>query len=472
MNTIALLIPNGWSVKSYLLTEFFNIISSNSKVIIFTPNANDPTFLKNFKKENVIIEKLNIDTQPKLFEELNYFFMLCHIFRSNRINHINILDSWHQKIYVERGKSLKAFIKFKVFRKVEIYLAKYFLKYISLRFQKLIEKLCYRILYNESVRLKSVFEEHKIDLVFSNQPLISYYDRPAIWASEKLGIKTICILTAWDNLSTKGRIPINYDYYLVWSKWMSDQLIKTHKHIKKNQIEIVGPSVLDIYWQKNLRKTKSDFFKDIELDQNKPVILFCAAPSGQTPNQPEMVTEIYEAIKQSKIINNAQLLVRPHPVGANSYWQNFRKTFPEVPFSLSKIVENHDGIKWKPSTNDIKLLINSILHCDIMINFSSTVTLEAFIFNKPVINIAYDYQKDSFYHHYTRNAYSVESYKPVVENNSTKIAYSLDELINHTNNYLKNPRQNQKNRENLLKLICEYLDGKSSERTANFICKI
>ena len=127
MKTIALLIPNGWSVKSYLLTEFFNIISSNSKVIIFTPNANDPTFIKNFKKENVIIEKLNIDTQPKLFEELNYFFMLCHIFRSNRINHINILDSWHQKIYVERGKSLKAFIKFKVFRKAEIYLAKYFL---------------------------------------------------------------------------------------------------------------------------------------------------------------------------------------------------------------------------------------------------------------------------------------------------------------------------------------------------------
>ena len=62
----------------------------------------------------------------------------------------------------------------------------------------------------------------------------------------------------------------------------------------------------------------------------------------------------------------------------------------------------------------------SLHHCDLMINYSSTITLECFIYDKPVINIAYDIDRESFFHEDTANAYTVDSYKPIVDFKSTK----------------------------------------------------
>ena len=116
---------------------------------------------------------------------------------------------------------------------------------------------------------------------------------------------------------------------------------------------------------------------------------------------------------------------------------------------------------------DIKILVNSIMHCDVMINHSSTISLEAFNLGKPVVNVAFDYDKKSIRNKLTKNGYSYSSYLPVVELNASRIANNMNELLDCVNFYLLNPNKDKKKRVEVLKLICGDFENSASYNLAN-----
>ena len=474
MKTIAIIIPEGWAVKGYLLNDFIDILSKKLKVIVFTPLAGENIIEDKYNNNNnVIIEKLILPQQGMVYDELDNFFTVCHTFRANRVAYIRIFDKWHKRLYdTIDGFRIRSFVKHKVIRKLSHVIAKSVGIYIPINLQLRIEKFFYRSLYREAKRIEKKYIEYKVDLVFSTQPLMAYFDRPGVWAAQRLGLTTISTLTAWDNLSTKGRMPIHYSHYLVWSEWMREELIKTHPDIDNKLITPVGPPDLDFHFNNRKIMSKEKFCSLFNLDIHRPIILFSPGPSGQSPNQPEMVERVYLAMKDGSIKNNPQLFVRSHPVGDFSYWESFKEKYPQISFSEYGGLDGDIGRDWNPTMTDLDILIASLYHCSLMINFSSTITLEAFIYDKPVINIAYDFDRESFFHEYTANAYSVDSYRPVVETKSTKIAYSNDDVVRYANEYLKNPKLDSENRKKLLKLIVGFVDGKTHRRIIGKIFEI
>ena len=200
-------------------------------------------------------------------------------------------------------------------RKISHIIAKNIGIYIPVRLQLYIEKFFYRSLYKESKRLEKKYIEHNVDAVFSSQPLLAYFDKPGVWAADNLGLITISILTAWDNLSTKDRMPIHYSHYLVWSEWMKNELIKSHPYIDNYLVTPVGPPSVDFHFNRKKIMSKEEFCNMFNLDIQRPIILYAPGPSGQSPNFPEMVEQFYLAIESGRIKYNPQLLLDHTPLG-------------------------------------------------------------------------------------------------------------------------------------------------------------
>ena len=94
MKTLAIIVPEGWSVKGYLLNDFTIGLSKKVKIIIFTPLAGNKMIEEKYNSsDNVIIEKLNLPKQGMIYDELANFFLTCHTYRTNRQCYIRIFQS-------------------------------------------------------------------------------------------------------------------------------------------------------------------------------------------------------------------------------------------------------------------------------------------------------------------------------------------------------------------------------------------
>ena len=90
-------------------------------------------------------------------------------------------------------------------------------------------------------------------------------------------------------------------------------------------------------------------------------------------------------------------------------------------------------------------------------------------FNKPIVNIGFDgYSKKLFYLS-ARRYYERDHYKPLVDAQGVKVAYSESELQSLLNFYLKNPQADSDGRRKIVDRECGDIDGKAGERIAGFI---
>ena len=467
MKTISIIIPNGWAIKGFILTDTINVLSKKMNVVILSPLSNEDSFRSLFVGKNIYFEQYNIPKMTNLYEEIDKLLFWCHEYRTKRKHATKLYKRQREWFYEARPrKSLLTFIKFKLIRPLEALFAKYFFFLITLNIEILIEKFFYKKLTTESNRLKKVYQKYNVSLAMSTQPLIVYFDRAGIWAAEELGIPSICYLMAWDNLSTKGRIPFNCKYYFVWSEWMKKELLISHKHILPEQVIITGAHILDFYKKEELRLCKEDFFEMLDLDITRPLVLFAPPPPSTSPALPQMLDQIFNEFETGSISNNPQLLLRLHPIGGIGPYKHMLQKYPNIKYTDSSMDNKSLGTLWMPTMEDMTLMVNSVLHCDLMVNVSSTMTLEAFMVDKPVINIAYDYDKGSYPETLIRNALTFRSYSPVVKTKSTKIAYDFDLLIKFIESYLNEPEQDKKNRSELLELICGNTKLDSSTVTA------
>jgi len=471
MKTIAVTAPLGWAIKEYLLSDFLQILASQARVIVLSPLADDPNFRNHFKSENVIIEKIWLPELGPVSREIERLLVYAHYYRHPSVMGAN--DIFFQSSKHKRERlPWRSVLKFAVIRPITNFAAKTLFKHITIEQQIYIEQFFYSQLKEEAQRLAGVLQKHQVDLVFSTCSILAYLDRPTLWAARQLGIPATCIIPSWDSLYGKGRMPVRFSHYLVWSEWMADILRAQYPEVSHDQVSIVGPLFLDFYSKKHLRLDRREFIQSLGGNPDRPLILWACAPKSQTPNQPRMIEEFCQAIRNGRVVGNPQLLVRPHPVGGGAHFAEFRAKYPEVLFTETNADDPRAGTRWNPSLEDIKILVNSIVHSSLMINFSSSITLEGFLADKPVVNIAYDFTPSSDYEQFTRRAYQTESYRPVMELGATKIAYSFDELVNHVNSYLKDPAQDWKKRAALLQLICSEVDGRAAERAAQCLLRL
>ena len=121
---------------------------------------------------------------------------------------------------------------------------------------------------------------------------------------------------------------------------------------------------------------------------------------------------------------------------------------------------------------EIDLLASILKHCAVIVNMFSTLNLEASIFDKPIVNVAFEGtncngQKKARYNIAMDEAQTHN--QRVVQSGAVQIVRSPEELIEGINQALENPKMNQEARRSIVEQECGPFPGTAGKNIANHI---
>lgn len=321
--------------------------------------------------------------------------------------------------------------------------------------------------YNRSHEARQRLKEDPPAVVVTTGP--NRFEEPALIGTAKsLGIPTLAYIHSWDNISTKNRMVFKYDGYLVWSERMKQELAHFYPESRNCPVYVVGAAQFDVFFQQDLYQTRENFCAAQGLDPGRPIILYALG-------SPNFLKEHHGAYYMAeKVVSNelgdVQLLVRPHPQFDNGIEANTLRGFGK------NVVVQKTGNAGIPladrfqNESQIREWINTFRHADVVVNLSSTVAVDAAIFDRPIVNLDYDPEPGQPNQELIKDINHLWThFQPIAESGGVWLTKTPAETIEAVRTYLKNPELHRDKRRWIAEYVCGFLDGECGRRMAEAI---
>ena len=168
------------------------------------------------------------------------------------------------------------------------------------------------------------------------------------------------------------------------------------------------------------------------------------------------------------------MLVRLHPKDLLDRYKSLRHR-KDLALTLAARPYWDQSDRWLPNQEDMKLLLNSMMHAAVSVNVASTMSLESFALNLPTINVAFR-SSDDIKDHGSMWSFDMyhfsEHYHALVDNGAVEIARSVDELVTMTINAIVHGTQRQEAMCRTLAQKAAYCDGTSARRFVEAVERI
>jgi len=323
-----------------------------------------------------------------------------------------------------------------------------------------------------------LFERYRPDLVVAGGLGYFEYDEALLREAEDRGIRTAVLIHAWDNPSTKGYRGADADLVVAWSSNMRDQLAR-YQDVPPERIEVGGVPHWDAYLRPGSLPDRAAIFEHFGLDPDRRLLVYATPPpnravlGGGYHAGAQVARWIAARVEEGAFGSGVQLLIRLHP-------KYGREGFVEGP-EFAEIAERYPSTSVnRPDvaseqvldslTDGDRLMLGGLIeHCDVLINFWSTTTLEACVLDTPVV-IAHvntpggggealsDWQQ--FAH-----------LRALTASGAARVADSTDELVAHVRAYLADPTLDSAQRRTVAGLECGPLDGAAGRRVGGMLLR-
>lgn len=457
MKNLGVVITDGVGFRNFILTDFIKEAKANfDKVIIFSCLPKSV-----YDELNLDCEIIELDVFTETFK--NWFYRkakeVAHL-QLHRKGNFGIQDNFNSN--KSQSNSNRGYATRLIFRLTSIFHSEnWILRYNSWQQQSFSKHAI-------TQQYKALLTEHKVtSLFFTHQrpPFVA----PLIYAAEKLHIKTSAFIFSWDNLASKGRMAGNFDNYLVWSNLMKSELLAFYKSVNEQQVEVVGTPQFEPYTYPTIGYDKTKLVAKFQLYPEKPTILFTCNDSSSA-NDPIYLDLLAHFIQEKKLVKDVNLIVRTSPAEGPDRFKSISDKYPFIKWNFPDWTIKRQGHQeaWTqrvPSLADLNDLKSLLQHCDFNINVLSTITLDAFIFDKQVINPVFgnrenklfDDQKFLHYAHLSK----------LVDSNASDIVKNESDYLAAINNILSgiDTKQQQRAAFNALQI------GKSLEGTSKRIAQ-
>lgn len=375
---IFLLVQSGYSARNFVLSGFLK--ENKTKVTFWS----DQDYIEQYNIPNKLVKlpkysyNGKINFLQKIKNKAEIFFNIKK-FKNKSYS--------YYLIGIKKNKKFKTKVKDKLIS----FLALFFsnekgIQYLDKPFYKLTRNTTY---YK---KCKEQLIAHKPSILFCTHQRASNAVAPVL-AARDLGIKTVCFIHSWDNVP-KGVQLVKADTYFVWSDYMKKEMLAYYPFIKSNAINITGTPQFIPYFKDEYRLKREDFLSEFKIDSSKRLILFTGNDKTTSPNDPIYLSHICESvIELNKNYDNYRVVFRPNPIDRNKDFDTVLSNYSDIVTELKPDWFGSDVFLWNkggPSKKDITLLVNSILHSDLVINMGSTMALDAALLNKPACYINYD----------------------------------------------------------------------------------
>ena len=213
--------------------------------------------------------------------------------------------------------------------------------------------------------------------------------------AQRMGLPAFAVVTNYDNIVNMGYRGYEPMRLAVWSRQMADEAIRLHG-FHANRLEITGPVQYDRFLNP-LPQTREEFLRSINLNPSKKTILFAG---GVNINHYFDMYRVFVEQKENIWNEPFNLVIPPYPhvkLLSSPAWQVLEKLFIASGAYLSNpgaIDASNDltavmriDLAFEDSVDELNYLLR---YSDAMVNYFSTISLEAAICDLPTIHVGYD----------------------------------------------------------------------------------
>jgi len=161
--------------------------------------------------------------------------------------------------------------------------------------------------------------------------------------------------------------------------------------------------------------------------------------------------------------------VRVHPRDELDRYAAFSgvpHVFVEKPFRRTV---NADGLTVDIMPEDTRHLADTMAHSDVVISVVSTISIEAAIFDTPIINVAFDGEQPEPFARSARRYFRFTHFANVLRHEPGSVAETPEQLVAQIGRYLADPSLEAAGRRKVVLEQCQFLDGRAAERVAQFV---
>lgn len=256
---------------------------------------------------------------------------------------------------------------------------------------------------------------------------------------------------------------------------MADEVIKLHGY-PADKLEITGPVQYDRFMLP-LPQAREEFLKSIGLDPSKKTVLFAG---GVNITHYFDIYRIFVEQKGKVWREPFNFVVRPYPHGKlfeSPAWNMLEKLFREAgayisnPGSIDASGDRTAELNVDMAFNEAPDELNYLLrYSDVMVNYFSTIGLEAAICDLPTIHIGYDPYKFGVRFSVTTGFLQRQTHnRRPLRLSAARVAKNETDLFKALEDYLSDHTLDRDARRIYAESECGELDGKSSTRLVDMI---
>ncbi len=314
-----------------------------------------------------------------------------------------------------------------------------------------------------------VFDRWKPDLVFNGSHIHGAAGELPTRVAARRGIPTAGFIFSWDNLTSRSRIFVPYDHYLVWHEGMKRQLLSIYRKVTPQQVHVTGTPQFDPHFDPALELSREELSRRIGVDPSRPFILWTTGIDNHFFDEHLHIEAVIPML--AELPGRPQLVVRTYVKGTSPELKALAaRNLPDVIFPEVLWDAEHQT----PKPQDLVIYTNMLRHCAVGVNAASTVTLELLIHDKPVINLDFDPPGSSLpwslgYERHIR----FDHFAPIAESGATMVARSVDDMRSFLVEGLERPAAREAKRAALLEqLFGTAPDGSAGVRTAEALLRL
>lgn len=356
---------------------------------------------------------------------------------------------------------------------------------LSLGINRLFARKCFRrivrfldLSFNRPNVFSELFNKYNPDLIFLAD-LFSDLECIFLKEARHRGVGSVGLINTWDRTTSRWMLRVLPDWFIVFNNIMKNELV-TYADMAADKIFVSG-TVQHDFLVNNKPSSKRVFYSSLNISLDSRIILYCPIGSGFDKMRTELDRGVIRLINDwitgnvfgtNKII----LLVRFHPndfIDINSWprLNNVRYDVPGIKFNnqSSDVARPRTrGQNWDMDLGSLQHLKDSLFYSELVVCYYTSLSIDAAVLDKPVININFDIKNGKIVegnHRY----YSSTHYQNAIKTEGIKLVSKESELTDSIINYLCRPGEGRLARSKLVAQQCFRLDGHSGERIASFI---
>jgi len=448
MKTIFITIFEGIEAKNILRTPIFATLRKEPdlKIVLFTKNAERAAYhAREFYGDNIVYEVVDLPKivgWDKFFGRIKYTLLRTGTSKLLRYMQYEMHKNpirYYISDFLNWLMARPVFVKFARFLDYKFVKANYFAKY----FDKYKPNLIF---------LANLFDEHETNFLRE---------------AKSRGVKSVGLINSWDRITARSILRLLPDKLVVFNDFVKENAIR-HNLLKSENVFVGGIPQYDQYFTSTPQLKREKFFKKIGVPENNKLLVYAPIGSEFSNSDWDIIDLLYAKNKRKVFGENVSILVRFPP---NDFFapEEFTKRpwmiydYPGTRFS------EHRTIDWDMNFTELSHLSDTLYYMDLIVCYASSISVDAVMLNKPVINIDFEVRENEFMAKSPTHYYKKAHYQHALKTGGIKLVQNEGEMIDWINKYLKNAELDKANRLQLAKEQCGILDGKSGERITRYM---